>query len=116
MEVEDKTIKELLFQYSKGKRYFKGWCIEENTPLKEVNLSNICFENCILFVNFQESKLNNTQFINCNIKEIDFSNADLTNVQIKNCSVESAIFKGANTNNLVFEENYCFGITLTQED
>ena len=67
-------------------------------------------------MDFRGSKLTGAKFIACNIKTADFRNADLTNATIKNCSLESAMFKGAKTDNLTFEENYCFGNTVGQED
>ena len=113
---ENRTLEELLSAYSKGKRHFVNWDFDEDLSAKGLDLPDIFFENCFLFLDFRESKLTGAKFIACNIKTADFRNADLTNATIKNCSLESAMFKGAKTDNLTFEENYCFGNTVGQED
>jgi len=69
-----------------------------------------------MFLDFNGANLTNTQFISCNIKTADFRNANLTNAVIRNCCVECTMFKGAKTDHLVFEENYCYGLVLGQDD
>lgn len=114
--MKNKTIKDFLSAYSDGKRHFLNWDFDEGISVKGMNLTDVYFEKCFLFLDFRETKLINAKFIGCNIKTADFSDSDLTNAMIKNCSVESTIFKGAITNNLIFKDNYCYGNTVNQSD
>jgi hypothetical protein len=115
-EPENRTLEELFSAYLKGKRHFLNWDFDEDLSVKGKDLSDIFFENCFLFLDFRESKLNGAKFIGCNIKTADFRNSDLTNATINNCSVESTMFKGAKTDNLIFKENYCYGNTVGQKE
>ncbi len=115
-EMKNKTLQEFLSAYSKGKRHFLNWNFNEDISVKGMDLTDVCFEKCFLFLDFREAKLINSKFIGCNIKTADFRHSDLTNAMIKNCSVESTMFNGAKTDNLIFEENYCYGNTVNQND
>lgn len=115
-ETENRTLEELFDAYSEGKRHFLNWDFDEDLSVKGKDLSDIFFENCFLFLDFKEAKLNGAKFLGCNIKTADFRNSDLRNATIKNCSVESTMFKGAKTDNLTFQENYCYGNTVDQKD
>lgn len=116
MIIEERTIEEFLEAYAKGQRHFKGWDFAEDDSISGQNLSGVIFEGGFLFLNFREANLTDAQFIGCNMKTADFSGANLTNATIKNCLVECTIFKDAITNNLTFQENYYYGITLQQSD
>ncbi|MFY0675606.1 MAG: pentapeptide repeat-containing protein [Bacteroidia bacterium] len=115
-ETENRTLEELFDAYSKGQRHFLNWDFDEDLSVKGKDLSDIFFENCFLFLDFREAKLNRAKFLSCNIKTADFRDSDLTNATIKNCSVEATMFKGAKTQNLTFQENYCYGNTVGQKD
>lgn len=113
---EYKTIDELRLAYSKGQREFEDWDFEEDESAEGMNLSGVIFKNCFLFLNFRNTNLTNSIFINCNLKTADFSGANLENGLIRNCSVESTMFNGANTKGFRFEENYCYGATTKPGD
>ena len=102
---ENRILNEFLSAYSSGTRHFKNWDFEENNSVQELDLSDVFFEDCFLFLDFRNTKLTKSKFIRCNLKTADFRGADLTNGMIKNCSVESTMFKGAKISNLIFEEN-----------
>ncbi|WP_271766678.1 pentapeptide repeat-containing protein [Aquimarina algiphila] len=114
--MEKRTLEEFLSAYSEGKRHFMNWNFDEELSVRGMDLTDVYFENCFLFLDFRESKLMNSKFIRCNIKTADFRFSNLTNAMIKNCSVESTIFEGAKTDTLIFEENYCYGNTVNQND
>ena len=113
---KNRTLEELLSAYSSGQRHFIDWDFDEDLSVKGLDLSDVSFESCFLFLDFRETKLINSKFIQCNIKTADFRDADLTNAIFKNCSVESIMFKGAKTKDLIFEENYAYGNTFGQDD
>ncbi len=114
---EFRTVEELLIAYDKGQRIFEDWDFnDDNSSVEGENLSDATFRSCFMLLNFRNAFLSGTQFISCNIKTADFRGADLSNALIKNCSVESTMFKGANTQNLRFEENYCYSATVGQSD
>jgi uncharacterized protein YjbI with pentapeptide repeats len=112
----DITLEELLSAYSSGKRHFIDCDFEEDISVKGMDLSDVSFENCFLFLDFRNAKLTNSKFLCCNIKTADFRGADLTDAMIKNCSVESTMFKGAKIDGLIFEDNYCYGAIVIQDD
>lgn len=112
--MENRTLEEFLWDYSKGKRHFLNWNFDEALSVKGIDLSDIHFEGCSLFLDFREANLINSKFIACNIKTVDFRDSNLTNAVFKECLVESVMFRGAITKNMIFEDNYCFGITVDQ--
>jgi hypothetical protein len=114
--MENKTLEEFLSAYSEGKRHFLNWDFDEELSVKGMDLTDVYFEKCFLFLDFRETKLTNSKFIGCNIKTADFRGANLNNGLIKNCAVESTMFKGAEVSNFRFEENYCYGATTKPED
>ncbi|WP_178989675.1 pentapeptide repeat-containing protein [Winogradskyella schleiferi] len=114
--MENRTLEEFLTAYSEGKRHFLNWDFDEELSVSGIDLTDVYFEKCFLFLDFRKTKLTNSKFIGCNIKTADFRDSDLTNAIIKNCSVESTMFKGAKTENLIFEENYCYGNTVNKKD
>ena len=114
--MEKRTLEEFLSAYSEGKRHFMNWNFDEELSVRRMDLTGVYFENCFLFLDFRETKLTNSKFIRCNIKTADFRFSNLTNAMIKNCSVESTMFEGAKTDTLIFEENYCYGNTVNQND
>lgn len=111
-----KTTVELISDYRNGTRHFISWDFNDGDSVAGMDLSDAVFEDCFIGIDFRSCKLVNSKFINCNLKTADFSRADLTNALIKNCSVESVIFKDAKTDNLQFEENYCYGAVVNQSD
>ena len=113
---EEKKISDLINAIKSGQEHFIEWDFKENDSAQNTDLSGLIFEKCFMFLDFKNSNLKDTQFIDCNIKTADFSGANLKNAKIKNCSVESTIFKGANTENLIFENNGYYGLTLNQTD
>lgn len=101
------TKEEFLTKYKTGQRQFIN--IElENIDLSGEDLSNIEFKECFLSVNFQRCNLNNSKFLNGNIKTCDFRYSDLTQSLFEKVAIEGTRFKGAITTSLVFENNYCF--------
>jgi uncharacterized protein YjbI with pentapeptide repeats len=110
------TVTEFFAAVEKGQRHFVGLYFEYEDGFSNKDFSNVTFEGCFLYLDFRNSNLSNSKFIECNIKEIDLRGADLTNSFMTKCLVESAMFKGANVKNFKFEENYYFGLTLGQDD
>ena len=115
-ESENRTLEELFNAYSEGKRHFLNWNFDEDLSVNGRDLTDIFFEDCILFLDFKNAILKGAKFLGCNIKTADFRNSDLSNATIKNCSVESTIFTGAKIDNLTFQENYYYGNTIHQKD
>lgn len=114
---EFRTVEELLIAYRNGQRLFENWDFnDDDSSVAHETFSNAVFQHCFMFLNFRNTILSNTQFISCNLKTADFRGADLSNALFKNCSVESTLFNGAITTNLRFEENYCYGVTVGQND
>jgi uncharacterized protein YjbI with pentapeptide repeats len=110
------TVAEFFDAFEKGQRHFIGLDFEYEDGFSSKDFSNVTFEKCFLYVDFRNSNLSNSKFIECNIKEIDLRGADLTNSLMTKCLVESAMFKGARVMNFKFEENYYYGLTLGQDD
>lgn len=110
------TTGEFFEAFKKGQRHFIGLDFEYEEGFSNTDFSNVTFENCLLNVDFRNSNLSNSKFIECNIKEIDLRGADLTNSFMTKCSVECAMFKGAKVENFNFQENYYYGLTLGQVD
>ena len=113
---DSRTIEEFIAAYKNGQRHFVDWDFDEGGSLQGMNLREVCFESCFLFLDFSNAVLTNSAFVQCNIKTADFSGANLKDATIKNCSVESTLFTGANTENLTFEDNYFYGATISQDD
>ncbi|MBP2832614.1 pentapeptide repeat-containing protein [Aquimarina sp. U1-2] len=113
---ENKTISEFISAYKNGQRKFANWNFNEDNSVEGLDLQNIHFEECFLFLNLRNTNLANAKFITCNIKTADFRGANMTNAIIKNCRVEGVMFKGAITDQLVFKENYCHSTTVGQDD
>ena len=112
----NKSVKELLQAYNCGRREFRNWDFEEDDSARDMDLRGIKFKRCFSFLDFKNANLENSEFIECNIKTADFRGANLENGLIKNCSVESTMFKGARVENFRFEENYCYGATTSPGD
>ena len=74
-----KMTKEEFFEsYKNGQRYFVDLDFENEEGFSNRDFSNIIFENCFLYIDFQNSNLTSAECINCNIKEIDLRNSNLT--------------------------------------
>lgn len=97
----------ILEKYKSGLRRFTDLEIE-NESLANENLEGIIFENCMLYVDFKNANLRNSQFLNGHVKTSDFRNADLTGARFENQGLESTRFKGAKTDNLIFINNSCY--------
>jgi uncharacterized protein YjbI with pentapeptide repeats len=110
------TNLEFFEAYKTGQRHFRHLNYEYLDGFDNKDFSNVIFENCFLYVNFEGSNLTNAQFISCNIKEIDLSYTNLTNALMKYCMVECAWFRGAIVENFKFIENYYYGAILGQRD
>jgi|GEM_PF-2047588 len=112
----NRTINEFLNAYRNGQRQFENWDFNQNQSVAEHDLSDVEFINCILPLDFRNTKLTNSKFVSCNIKTADFRGADLTNGLIKHCAIEATMFKEALTANFRFIENYCYGSTTKPGD
>lgn len=110
------TTKEFFDSYKNGQRHFIALDFEYEKGFSNNDFTDIVFERCFLYLDFQNSNLTNAQFISCNIKEIDLRGANLTNAFMTKCLIESAMFKGAIVTNFRFIENYYYGHTLNQND
>lgn len=102
--------------YKSGQRHFSGLHFEYEAGFSGQDFSGSIFEDCFLYVDFRGSNLTNAQFIRCNLKEADFREANLTKACMTKCLVESTMFKGARVNDFTFDENYYFGLTVSQKD
>jgi len=110
------THLEFFEAFEKGERKFNNLDFENFEDFSNRNFSDVEFNNCFFALDFRNSNLTNSKFIECNIKTTDFREANLTNALMINCCVEGAMFKGAKTDGFQFVENHCFGIVLRQED
>lgn len=111
-----RSIDKFMDAYQSGQRLFRDLEFENGESFKGLNLSGSTFQNCWFAADFTDTDLRGCKFLNCNLKTSDFTGADLRNALIKECSLESTIFPGARTENLVFENNYCYGVIVQQED
>jgi len=110
------TPAEFFEAYQNGQRYFLDLDFEYADGFADIDLPDIIFEDCFLYIDLRKTNLTNARFIGCNLKEIDLRHANLTNALMTNCLVESALFKGAITEGFRFFENYYYGMTIGQEE
>lgn len=109
------TPDEFFEAFKNGQRHFIDLDFEYAEGFSSKDFSDIIFEGCFLYIDLRNSNLANTQFINCNIKEIDLRYCNLTNGCITNCLVESALYRGAIVTGFKFIDNYAYGATVGQE-
>ena len=102
--------------YESSQRKFESWDFEEDGSVHGLDLVEVEFINCFMFLDFRKANLTNSRFISCNIKTADFREANMENVLIRNCCVESTLFKGAQIEGFRFEENYSHGYTTKPGD
>ncbi|HUC96590.1 MAG TPA: pentapeptide repeat-containing protein [Candidatus Saccharimonadales bacterium] len=69
-------------------------------------LKDVLFKGCKLdMVNFRFSKLTNTIFDNCVVKEMDFYNAELKNVKFIDCEIDNVEFSASKLQSVDFTES-----------
>ncbi len=69
------------------------------------------FEKCQLNLSsFYQLKIPNTNFLNCNLQEIDFSETTLSKATFDNCDLKNAIFDRTNIENANFITSFNFEI------
>ncbi|MFT3793206.1 pentapeptide repeat-containing protein [Flavobacterium sp.] len=107
--------KDIIEQYQKEQRYFSGLDLD-NGNFEGQHLEGIVFENCFLYSSFSRANLSGAKFINGNLKTCDFREADLTDAHFENVSVENALFAGAKKDGTYFNNNWCYGQPVTQND
>lgn len=112
---QDINIEELKELIRSGERHFKRICVETGDLIK-MDLQNIIFEECILCIDFSNSCLANSKFLNSNIKTCIFRNADLKNSSFEGNAVCSVDFQGADIQGMVFQNNTYHSIILNQQD
>lgn len=82
-------------------------CVINNTKLDFCELDNCNFVNTIgnklLYLNFIESVICNSQFINLDISAANFTNAIFENVLFKDCTWKSLCLEGTVFKNTIFE-------------
>jgi len=110
------TSIEFFEAYRKGQRHFANLDFEYLDGFSNNDFSDVIFKDCFLYLDFRNTNLTNSHFIECNIKEIDLRRANLTNALMTQCLVESAMFKGSIVEGFKFVDNHYYGATLNQED
>jgi uncharacterized protein YjbI with pentapeptide repeats len=69
------------------------------------------FKECQLnFSSFYQLKVSNTQFVDCNLQEVDFTETVLINSVLDNCDLGSAIFENTNLEKSDFKTAFNFNI------
>lgn len=111
----DRDITEAKFitMLERGQRVFNRICVEEGA-LKGVDLSGLTFEECLLSVDFSDSKFENTRFINSNLKTCTFTDCNLNRAVFVGNSLDGTDFSGAKVEGITFKDNTFHAIMLTQ--
>jgi len=102
-------ITNIIENYNAGHRFFINLDFDKGEKMTGQLLADTTFKNCCFSVDFSQSDLTNTKFVDCNLKCCDFSHSNLTNTVFENCSLESAEFKNAIIENTIFNNCHCFG-------
>ncbi|NOJ75910.1 pentapeptide repeat-containing protein [Empedobacter stercoris] len=102
-------IQNIIEKYKAGHRHFLNLDFDKGEKLIGELLTDTIFHNCCFSVDFSQTDLTNTKFIDCNLKCSDFSNCNLTNTIFENCSLERTEFKNAKTDGTNFANCYCYG-------
>lgn len=102
-------IQNIIEKYNEGHRYFLNLDFDKGEKLIRQTLVNTIFENCCFSIDFSQTDLTNSRFINCNLKCCNFSSCDLTNTIFENCSLEGVEFKGAKIELTSLNNCYYFG-------
>lgn len=110
-----KTATEIIEAYKNGQRYFYDLDLD-NENFDGQNLEEIIFEKCFLYSSFRGANLKGSKFINGNVKTCDFREADLTNSHFENVAIESALFAKAKVDGIYFDNNWCYGQSVSQAD
>jgi len=109
------NTEELLILFKNGQKEFHNIEVETGSLIVK-NLEGIKFNECILAIDFTDSNLKNSVFMDSNIKTCIFKNSNLTNSKFINNSVCATDFKNAIIDNIIFEDNYYHSSKLLIND
>ncbi|WP_420869606.1 pentapeptide repeat-containing protein [Cohnella ginsengisoli] len=98
----DVTETEFINMLEKGQRVFNKICVEQGA-FKGVDLSGLTFEECLFSVDFSDSKLENTKFINSNLKTCIFTDCILNKAVFVGNYLDGTNFSGAKVEGITFK-------------
>lgn len=111
--VDDINVEEFIIKLNNGQQIFKNICVEDYSfVLKDFILDNLLFEESFVNINFKNCSLKKVVFKGCNLKYIRFIDCDMTNANISECSIESMELQNCNIKDIIFGQNYSYGIIL----
>ncbi|MDQ0112456.1 pentapeptide repeat-containing protein [Paenibacillus harenae] len=111
----DLTIEQLKEMINNGNKIFTGISVEEG-DLQNFDLYGCVFEGCTLGINFSNSTLRESKFINSNLKTCNFAGADLSGSTIEGNMLCSTDFYRAKIDKVIFKNNYYHSNKLELRD
>lgn len=116
-ESSQTNMKEIMREYSTGKRVFNEYEIEDDwADIDGLILDDAQFTYCFIEACFCNCSFRNTIFSCCNIKTIIFKDCDLTNAMISECAIESVRLINCTLDGIKSGTNYAYGVTLNESD